>query len=65
MGPLYSDMIKSNPNDLDLGTEVRLLMHTFGKKSCPAGITVLCEKYPNDFELGAKFREFANKLKKK
>ena len=63
MGPLYSDMIKSNPNDSDLGAEVRLLMHAFGKKSFPTVITVLCEKCPNDFALGAKFREFANKLK--
>jgi len=63
MGPLYTDMIKANPNDMDLGGEVRLLMHVFGKNSCPTVITVLCKKYPNDFELGEKFRDFVNKRK--
>ena len=58
MGPLYADMIKANPNDMDLGSEVRLLMHAFGKNSCPTVITVLCERYPNDMELGGQFREF-------
>jgi hypothetical protein len=63
MGPLYNDIIKTNPNDMDLGGEVRLLMQAFGKNSCPTVIKVLCERYPNDFELGEKFREFVNKKK--
>jgi hypothetical protein len=63
MGPLYTDMIKANPNNMDLGGEIRLLMQAFGKNSCPTVINVLCKKYPNDFELGEKFREFVNKRK--
>ena len=65
MGPLYNEMVKNNLNDSDLGKEVRLLNQAFGENSCPTLITVLCERYPNDFELGEKFREFHITLNKK
>lgn len=58
---LFQEIIDANPNDFELGAEVRSLNKALKDHS---HLNMLCEKYPNDQILGEEFRKFNDIINK-
>lgn len=58
MGPIFKDLYKLYPNDMDLGSQCRILCKHLNHK----GLIEMSKKYPNDMELGSELRKELTKL---
>lgn len=63
------DSIKNNPNDNDLGEEIRAMKHSLFEEAIITDdplfelLFALIDIYPNDSELGSKIRGIQHKIK--